>query len=393
MKIAIAGAGYVGLSNAILLAQHNEVVLLEPNEAKVKKINNHSSPIVDKEISFYLSTGTLNLVATIDESYAYSDADYVLIATPTNYDEKKSKFDTTTVEQAITSVRRYSKNAVIVIRSTVPIGFTNSISDCLKDSKIYFSPEFLREGMALHDCLYPSRIIVGYSELSSNIEMARKIANLLNEGTFSLESPILVMGSTEAEAAKLFANTYLAMRVSFFNELDSYAELKGLNTREIIAGVGLDPRIGSYYNNPSFGYGGYCLPKDSKQLLANYDNVPQSLISAIVLANETRKDHIVAQVLKRNPKTVGIYRLTMKRNSDNFRESSIQDVMRKLAVHEIRIIIYEPMLAVKSYSGYEVVDNLEIFAKDSDLIIANRLDAEIQAYVEKVYTRDLYMKN
>ena len=393
MKIAIAGAGYVGLSNAILLAQHNEVVLLEPNEAKVKKINNHSSPIVDKDISFYLSTGTLNLVATIDESYAYSDADYVLIATPTNYDEKKSKFDTTTVEQVITSVRRYSKNAVIVIRSTVPIGFTNSISDCLKDSKIYFSPEFLREGMALHDCLYPSRIIVGYSELSSNIEMARKIANLLNEGTFSLESPILVMGSTEAEAAKLFANTYLAMRVSFFNELDSYAELKGLNTREIIAGVGLDPRIGSYYNNPSFGYGGYCLPKDSKQLLANYDNVPQSLISAIVLANETRKDHIVAQVLKRNPKTVGIYRLTMKRNSDNFRESSIQDVMRKLAVHEIRIIIYEPMLAVKNYSGYEVVDNLENFAKDSDLIIANRLDAEIQAYVEKVYTRDLYMKN
>lgn len=393
MKIAIAGAGYVGLSNAILLAQHNEVVLLEPNEAKVKIINDHSSPIVDKDISFYLSTGTLNLVATIDESYAYSDADYVLIATPTNYDEKKSKFDTTTVEQAITSVRRYSKNAVIVIRSTVPIGFTNSISDCLKDSKIYFSPEFLREGMALHDCLYPSRIIVGYSELSSNIEMARKIANLLNEGTFSLESPILVMGSTEAEAAKLFANTYLAMRVSFFNELDSYAELKGLNTREIIAGVGLDPRIGSYYNNPSFGYGGYCLPKDSKQLLANYDNVPQSLISAIVLANETRKDHIVAQVLKRNPKTVGIYRLTMKRNSDNFRESSIQDVMRKLAVHEIRIIIYEPMLAVKNYSGYEVVDNLENFAKDSDLIIANRLDAEIQAYVEKVYTRDLYMKN
>ncbi len=391
MKIAVAGAGYVGLSNAILLAQHNEVVLYEPNEVKVKKINHCDSPIVDNDISCYLKSGKLNLFATTEQKYAYCDADYVFIAAPTNYDECKKEFDTSTVENVINDVRRYSQNAVIVIKSTVPIGFTSGISKKLEDSKIYFSPEFLREGMALHDCLYPSRIIVGYTEKSDN-NTARDIASLLKNGAVS-DVTTLIMGTTEAEAVKLFANTYLAMRVSFFNELDNYAELKGLNTREIIKGVGLDPRIGDFYNNPSFGYGGYCLPKDSKQLLANYSDVPQNLISAIVVSNDTRKDHIVTQVLKRNPKTVGVYRLTMKSKSDNFREASIQDVMRKLNSHGTRIIIFEPMVQDDVYMGYEVISELEQFAEKCDVIIANRLDEKISLYLNKVYTRDLYMKN
>lgn len=391
VKIAVAGAGYVGLSNAILMAQYNRVVLYEPNEAKVKNINKSNSPIVDSDISRYLKSGKLNLIATTDQKRAYCDADYVFVATPTNYDERKKEFDTSTVENVINDVRRYSQNAVIVIKSTVPIGFTSGISQKLKDSNIYFSPEFLREGMALHDCLYPTRIIVGYTE-KSHKNTARDIASLLKNGAVS-EVTTVIMGTTEAEAVKLFANTYLAMRVSFFNELDNYAELKGLNTQEIIMGVGLDPRIGDYYNNPSFGYGGYCLPKDTKQLLADYNDVPQNLISAIVASNDTRKEHIVTQVLNRSPKTVGVYRLTMKSKSDNFREASIQDVMRKLSSYGIRIIIFEPMVLEDVYMGYEVVSELEQFAEKCDVIIANRLDEAINPFLNKVYTRDLYMNN
>lgn len=391
MKIAVAGAGYVGLSNAILMAQYNRVVLYEPNEEKVKNINKSNSPIVDSDIFRYLKSGKLNLIATTDQKHAYCDADYVFVATPTNYDECKKEFDTSTVENVINDVRRYSQNAVIVIKSTVPIGFTSGISQKLKDSNIYFSPEFLREGMALHDCLYPTRIIVGYTE-KSHKNTARDIASLLKNGAVS-EVTTVIMGTTEAEAVKLFANTYLAMRVSFFNELDNYAELKGLNTQEIIMGVGLDPRIGDYYNNPSFGYGGYCLPKDTKQLLADYNDVPQNLISAIVASNDTRKEHIVTQVLNRNPKTVGVYRLTMKSKSDNFREASIQDVMRKLSSYGIRIIIFEPMVLDDVYMGYEVVSELEQFAEKCDVIIANRLDEAINPFLNKVYTRDLYMNN
>lgn len=393
MKIAIAGAGYVGLANAVLLSRHNSVVLMEPNEQKVKQINKHISPIADEDISSYLSKNALDLIATTDEREAYRDADYVFIATPTNYDEALGGFDTSTVQQVITSVRKFSQTATIVIKSTVPIGFTNHISEVFKDDNIFFSPEFLREGKALHDCLYPSRIIVGHPLIVQNHVNASKIVELLIEGIQSTQPVTLIMGASEAEAVKLFANTYLALRVSFFNEMDTYAELKGLNSREIIEGVGLDPRIGLYYNNPSFGYGGYCLPKDSKQLLSNYDDVPQKLISAIVAANETRKSFIVSQVLKRNPKIVGLYRLTMKSDSDNFRESSIQDVMRMLACHNLKIIIYEPILDSQCYQGYEVISDLKRFVESSDVILANRIDKEIGAYSEKVYTRDLYMKN
>ena len=393
MKIAIAGAGYVGLANAVLLSRHNSVVLMEPNEQKVKQINKHISPIADEDISSYFSKNALDLIATTDEREAYRDADYVFIATPTNYDEALGGFDTSTVQQVITSVRKFSQTATIVIKSTVPIGFTNHISEVFKDDNIFFSPEFLREGKALHDCLYPSRIIVGHPLIVQNHVNASKIVELLIEGIQSTQPVTLIMGASEAEAVKLFANTYLALRVSFFNEMDTYAELKGLNSREIIEGVGLDPRIGLYYNNPSFGYGGYCLPKDSKQLLSNYDDVPQKLISAIVAANETRKSFIVSQVLKRNPKIVGLYRLTMKSDSDNFRESSIQDVMRMLACHNLKIIIYEPILDSQCYQGYEVISDLKRFVESSDVILANRIDKEIGAYSEKVYTRDLYMKN
>lgn len=393
MKIAIAGAGYVGLANAVLLSRHNSVVLMEPNEQKVKQINKHISPIADEDISSYLSKNALDLIATADEREAYRDADYVFIATPTNYDEALGGFDTSTVQQVIASVRKFSQTATIVIKSTVPIGFTNHISEVFKDDNIFFSPEFLREGKALHDCLYPSRIIVGHPLIVQNHVNASKIVELLIEGIQSTQPVTLIMGASEAEAVKLFANTYLALRVSFFNEMDTYAELKGLNSREIIEGVGLDPRIGLYYNNPSFGYGGYCLPKDSKQLLSNYDDVPQKLISAIVAANETRKSFIVSQVLKRNPKIVGLYRLTMKSDSDNFRESSIQDVMRMLACHNLKIIIYEPILDSQCYQGYEVISDLKRFVESSDVILANRIDKEIGAYSEKVYTRDLYMKN
>lgn len=393
MRVAIAGAGYVGLSNAVLLAQHNSVTVMEPNEDKVKKINSHISPIVDPDISSFLSTHALDLVATSDEQLAYSKADYVLIATPTDYDETARRFDTSTVEQVIASVRKFSKTAIIVIKSTVPIGFTNYVSEIFRDDNIFFSPEFLREGQALHDCLYPSRIIVGHSLMAKNSINASKIVDLLIAGVQSNQPNTLIMGASEAEAVKLFANAYLAMRVGFFNEMDTYAELKGLNTREIIEGVGLDPRIGLFYNNPSYGYGGYCLPKDSKQLLSNYNDVPQNLISAIVTANETRKSFIVSQVLKRKPKIVGIYRLTMKSGSDNFRESSIQDIMQMLAEHNLQVVIYEPIWESQYYRGFEVISDLERFIESSDVILANRTNEEISAYSEKVYTRDLYMKN
>lgn len=393
MRVAIAGAGYVGLSNAVLLAQHNSVTVMEPNEDKVKKINSHISPIVDPDISSFLSTHALDLVATSDEQLAYSKADYVLIATPTDYDETARRFDTSTVEQVIASVRKFSKTAIIVIKSTVPIGFTNYVSEIFRDDNIFFSPEFLREGQALLDCLYPSRIIVGHSLMAKNNINASKIVDLLIAGVQSNQPNTLIMGASEAEAVKLFANAYLAMRVGFFNEMDTYAELKGLNTREIIEGVGLDPRIGLFYNNPSYGYGGYCLPKDSKQLLSNYNDVPQNLISAIVTANETRKSFIVSQVLKRKPKIVGIYRLTMKSGSDNFRESSIQDIMQMLAEHNLQVVIYEPIWESQYYRGFEVISDLERFIESSDVILANRTNEEISAYSEKVYTRDLYMKN
>lgn len=393
MKIAIAGAGYVGLSNAILLAQHNKVVLVEPDETKVNKINNKISPIIDKDISCYLSDVSLDILATSNEEAAYQDSDYVLIAVPTNYNETEESFDTSIIEQVVEKVRSFSKRTIIIIKSTVPIGFTQSISERFQDNNIYFSPEFLREGQALHDCLYPSRIIIGCSGDLYDYKNARKIANLFSKGVKTETPNILIMGSSEAEAVKLFANTYLAMRVSFFNELDTYAELKELNTRDIVSGVCLDPRIGSYYNNPSFGYGGYCLPKDSKQLRANYADAPQELISAIVATNSTRKSHIVSQVIKCNPKTVGVYRLTMKSNSDNFRESSIQDVMREIHLQNVKIVIYEPLITTEQYENYEVINDLNKFAEQCDVILANRITPEIQPYINKVYTRDLYMKN
>lgn len=393
MKIAIAGAGYVGLSNAILLAQHNKVVLVEPDETKVNKINNKISPIKDKDISSYLSDVSLDILATSNEEVAYQDSDYVLIAVPTNYNETEESFDTSIIEQVVEKVRSFSKRTIIIIKSTVPIGFTQSISERFQDNNIYFSPEFLREGQALHDCLYPSRIIIGCSGDLYDYKNARKIANLFSKGVKTETPNILIMGSSEAEAVKLFSNTYLAMRVSFFNELDTYAELKELNTRDIVSGVCLDPRIGSYYNNPSFGYGGYCLPKDSKQLRANYADAPQELISAIVATNSTRKSHIVSQVIKCNPKTVGVYRLTMKSNSDNFRESSIQDVMREIYLQNVKIVIYEPLITTEQYENYEVINDLNKFAEQCDVILANRITPEIHPYINKVYTRDLYMEN
>lgn len=393
MKIAVAGAGYVGLSNAILLAQHHDVVLVDPDESKVKKINNRISPIDDVDISYFLENISLSLIAIGDEKMAYQDAEFVFIATPTNYDEKTKKIDTSTVENVISTVKGLSKNAAIIIKSTVPIGFTQKISESLMADSIYFSPEFLREGKALHDCLYPSRIVIGVSSAQSKNNDAERIAELLNEGTKNKNSPILIIGSTEAEAIKLFSNSYLAMRVSFFNEIDNYAEIKGLNTKDIITGVGLDPRIGSNYNNPSFGYGGYCLPKDTKQLLANYSNVPQNLISAIVESNETRKKHIVSQILKRNPKVVGIYRLIMKSNSDNFRESSIQSIMNKLNSNNVKVVIYEPLVETERYGEYDVIKDLTEFIAQTDVILVNRLAPEIMPFMEKVYTRDLFSEN